>query len=187
MIVTPNKLNNQTPLTAEQQEMAARFMPLAFKQANWHASKMKSDGYDDILSAAMWGCVVGARGYQPDRGASLWTYMKKSIDGCILTAIKTAGPLAFQYDRLLEGCGEAAESAVDRVDDRRRAEAAEEADRVLGLVSERERMVVEAHHLEGETFVAIGKRIGRDSERVRQIYNEALAKMRFRRERQLAG
>lgn len=70
-----------TPLTPLQQRLCEQHLPLARQIA--HRKTHPGETQDDLLSDALWGLVLAARDYQPDRHVPFGAYARIRINGQI--------------------------------------------------------------------------------------------------------
>ncbi len=172
-------------LTPEQQQRAADNLPLIYFVLG--KMSVRPDQWEQAVSDGQLGLVKAAMRYDPAKG-EFSTYAFKAIWGAVLDGIRKerrfrkAVPFRLEsewgvglhkrYDTLPRY---GREGLPDRREQKRVALAA----MLLADLPARDRAILVARSY-GETLDAIGQRIGRTRERVRQIEARALARVRQR-------
>lgn len=86
------------PLAPDQQDLAARYVPLARKLARQGESAFPSLA-QECESAALWALTLAARDYDLARGVTFVAYARPRIVGAILDALRMQLPKGFRDKR----------------------------------------------------------------------------------------
>lgn len=123
-----------------------------------------SIAYEDLLQSGLVGLLQAAERYDPGTGCAFGTYARHVIRGAIFDYVRAAYPMPAAED---------SHKHAARCDMLARAEA----QTLLNKLPERERVVVEMR-MRGETYRAIGARIGVHHTRALQIWERAMRRLR---------
>lgn len=177
-------------LTLRRQALTLKWQPFAIRKAGewFRNTRGRADSclvtYDDCLSAALHGLCLGAARWDATRssfgtcvGWSIFAELrqlhgrKKPPPGGAAIPFLTYHASLAEAD--LEPTYDDGDGNSDALDCR------EEVAGLLVRLTRRERVVIRWHYTEGCTLKVIGKRLGITRERVRQIREGALEKMRY--------
>lgn len=173
---------NTTPLTTDQQKLAADNVRLAYK----FASKNPVHGLDfeEVVSICLMGLVRAARLFNPNR-ARFSTFAYKCMRSAICADIKAqtydnriinklATPFATnRFGRLIEPADPKSDSDAAESN-----EAAFSLRLAMERLEDRDAMVLRWRFFDGLTLSQVGEKLGITRERVRQIQVEALTELR---------
>lgn len=190
------KRQPKPPLTAEQSDLAAAYAGFARHVARKLAPRATggvetpSGGWgvtalaDELESAAGLGLVDAARSYDPSRGVKFATFARMRIHGAIRDACRSEGkrrPRA-GFDGIEESeafaMADPGLSALEDDEDRRASDARFE--RLLEVLTPRERIVMRAYYGQGRRTREIAEALEMSQSRASAVHMEALGKIRDR-------
>jgi len=160
------------PLTSEQQELAARYYPLA-QTRSARACRRYPWLATEVEGAALLGLVEAAAKYDPSRGVKFSTWVITTIDRRILDAAKRA--LRPNRDRRREETYGMFPPDILTEDPE-----TDEADAMVGRLPDRESFVVRAVVLDGRTMRDVAEEMGCSCSNVARINHRGLERLRYR-------
>ena len=159
-------------------DLCLRYRPLAFRIAG--EFRNRGVDLDELRSAGLFGLVLATKKFDPDRGIAFGGYAKFWIKGQILELFKPKGGAAGRAISLDAPAftreDEDGNTKPDLVTD----DSAPIATVDLGSLNERERAIFGAR-IEGKILREIGDDLGVSRERVRQINERVVEKVRTRK------
>lgn len=133
---------------------------------------------DELFTTGMEGLLHAVRNYR-DRGGRLSTYAVTCIDGYLLSALDELHPLGRNAARYRVRLTRRPVREADRVERPAFGQRAE-VQELLAFLRPRERVVLRLRYLEGLDAKVVALRMGLCVNRVRQIQDEALSRLRRR-------
>lgn len=190
-------LNSSTPPPAPSNGTAVAWnkamenVDLAWYAVNWALSNWNAPIYledEELLSSALYGIAKAAESYTPDHssGAKWGTYAYKLAKHELISQLRLEQKQfvarlrgnTYQHFCNLTPSGEVPDLPGNHNEDEEQILNRVEVQRLLQLLPDRLRWVVEQHYFEERTLAEIGRDLGVSRERARQLHREALKRMR---------
>jgi len=163
--------------------LAADNLRLAFHIAKFYLRRARAVGLtrDDLHQEAVVGLLRASRGFNPTIGTQFSSF------ACIAIRHHLQNVLTARRFRVLRGLPVNAQGTVFDSEDCRAeppetlaifAEGKERVSRLLRLLQARERAIFQMYFWNDMSFAQIGEHVGLSGERVRQIFDRALGRLR---------
>jgi RNA polymerase sigma factor (sigma-70 family) len=179
----PPKAPFVVPLTAEQQELALTCLPACYRYAGEYSQSR--DDYEDYVSLAQLTLTKAAKAFNPLRGVKFSTYVINAINKELYRERdRRMTQSRSRYTISLDSLEKDKSTIFAQRDDTLRVDDQDEqrtrlrqARRAISRLPQRDREIVRLR-LSGVTLREIGERYGISNERVRQVYEAGLRRVR---------